>query len=766
MPDVTGTEGDDTFTGSNTVGATYYGLGGDDWLRSGLAADVFDGGQGVDTIDYGRESAGVLVDLAAGVGARGDQLVSVENLIGSTFADTLGGTAGANVLAGGAGVDTVTYASAASAVTVSLLLQATAQDTGGAGVDTLTEFQNLTGSAFNDSLAGDKSANLLSGGEGNDYLSGDAGNDTLQGGNGEDCLSGGGGDNLLVGGAGNDAYALVSSSDVVQEDPGGGHDSVLIYWDSTPLTYTLSANVEDLTAYSGGLTHLYGNADDNAIKGGAGRNTLAGGDGADTLFGGVSNDELHSGSATGKDLGAEHDVLSAGAGNDSLFIGYGDDVDGGAGYDTLSISLAAAPSGVTLRVADFANSATLGGGVIQHIERVADVRGSNFGDTVNLATVTTPTTVEGFGGADTVYGSPYGAVDFTGGDGGDRLYSRNAGDSFDGGDGADTIYYSGAYLDLSTSTTVVNVENVIGGDTVGGTTGNNILSGGTVTYATAPSAVHVDVNLNGQAQDTGGAGVDTLTGFQGVIGSAFNDTLVGGAAEHSRVDGGDGNDMLTGSALNGGAGDDTLEGTTGGEAELLTGGTGNDVYINHRTFMGIVELSGEGYDTVYTSVSAVASPNVEAVVLTGSQPIDFDGGTTADATMIIGNSAADRIQGSGGHDTISGGAGADDFRYYSTPNAADSDLISDFEHGVDRMVFYSHFFPGLPEGVLPADRLAFGSTATGPNAQFIYDAGVRTLYWDADGTGAGAAIPIASFAVGATLMASDIFVTSGGQFIY
>src|SRR4051812_30856971 len=101
MSDVTGTGGDDTLERSNTFGATYYGLGGDDWLKSGLAADLFDGGPGLDTIDYGRESAGVLVDLATGVGARGDQLVSVENLVGSTFADTLGGTAGANVLAGG-----------------------------------------------------------------------------------------------------------------------------------------------------------------------------------------------------------------------------------------------------------------------------------------------------------------------------------------------------------------------------------------------------------------------------------------------------------------------------------------------------------------------------------------------------------------------------------------------------------------------------------------------------------------------------------------
>ena len=92
---------------------------------------------------------------------------------------------------GAAGSDTASYADAASAVTVSLAHQGAAQNTIGAGVDTLSNFENLTGSAFNDTLTGDGNANFLSGLAGNDALLGGAGNDALAGAAGNDSLNGG-----------------------------------------------------------------------------------------------------------------------------------------------------------------------------------------------------------------------------------------------------------------------------------------------------------------------------------------------------------------------------------------------------------------------------------------------------------------------------------------------------------------------------------------------------------------------------------------------
>ncbi|HRI37730.1 MAG TPA: hypothetical protein PLO50_04170, partial [Nitrospira sp.] len=82
----------------------------------------------------------------------------MENLAGSNFNDTLLGNSGNNVLTGGVGIDTVSYANATAAVTVNLSLT-TAQNTVGAGTDTLSNFENLRGSNFNDKLTGNTGNN-------------------------------------------------------------------------------------------------------------------------------------------------------------------------------------------------------------------------------------------------------------------------------------------------------------------------------------------------------------------------------------------------------------------------------------------------------------------------------------------------------------------------------------------------------------------------------------------------------------------------------
>jgi Ca2+-binding RTX toxin-like protein len=140
---------------------------------------------------------------ASGGDAQGDALSNIENVTGSSFADTIEGNGGNNVLKGGSGNDTLTYAHAASGVALNLSL-ATAQATGGSATDTVNSFENLTGSDFNDSLTGTTSANVLTGGNGNDTIDGGAGADKLLGGNGGDQLIGGGGNDSLTGGAGAD----------------------------------------------------------------------------------------------------------------------------------------------------------------------------------------------------------------------------------------------------------------------------------------------------------------------------------------------------------------------------------------------------------------------------------------------------------------------------------------------------------------------------------------------------------------------------------
>lgn len=163
-------------------------------------SDTINGLGGIDTVSYDSGSAAdgsVRVDLGLVVaqntsGSRWDQLISIENLIGSRFSDTLIGNAAANVLDGGSGlgddrldgrggVDTVSYASASAGVTVSLAL-AGAQNTIGAGFDTLANFENLRGSSFSDTLTGDNANNLIEGGKGADLITGSLGADRLAGG--------------------------------------------------------------------------------------------------------------------------------------------------------------------------------------------------------------------------------------------------------------------------------------------------------------------------------------------------------------------------------------------------------------------------------------------------------------------------------------------------------------------------------------------------------------------------------------------------------
>jgi len=152
----------------------------------------------------------------------------------------------------------------------------------------------MLGGTGNDTLVGSASADVLYGGGGNDSLSGGAGNDVLIGGAGNDYLDGGTGADIMVGGTGNDTYVVDSLSDQVIESSGQGTDTVL-----SSISYTLGANVENLTLTGAAALNGTGNSADNALTGNAAANVLTAGDGNDTLIGGKGNDTLIGG--TGND---------------------------------------------------------------------------------------------------------------------------------------------------------------------------------------------------------------------------------------------------------------------------------------------------------------------------------------------------------------------------------------------------------------------------------------------------------------------------------
>ena len=129
---------------------------------------------------------------------------------------------------------------------------------------------------------------VLNGGARADHLTGGAGGDTLNGGGGNDTLNGRVGADTMAGGGGNDTYVVDNVGDVVSEAAASGTDTVK----TTLSSYTLGANVENLTYTGSGNFTGTGNSLNNAITGGPGSDTLNGGAGNDKLTGGAGSDSF------------------------------------------------------------------------------------------------------------------------------------------------------------------------------------------------------------------------------------------------------------------------------------------------------------------------------------------------------------------------------------------------------------------------------------------------------------------------------------------
>lgn len=220
-----------------------------DSLHGSLGNDVLNGNGGRDIATYLAAPSGVQVNLAPAVGtATGgdgtDQLIGIEDVVGSKFADKLQGSSGPNTLVGAAGVDslngldgddvlnggtgndvlagsngldTASYVDAAGPVDVDL---ATQTSMGADGNDTMSNVDNTSGSKHPDTLVGNGNPNVLMGYDGADVLVGVGGKDVLYGLNGDDSLAGGAGADVLLGGAGSDFLSGGLDTDTC--DPGVG----------------------------------------------------------------------------------------------------------------------------------------------------------------------------------------------------------------------------------------------------------------------------------------------------------------------------------------------------------------------------------------------------------------------------------------------------------------------------------------------------------------------------------------------------------------
>jgi Ca2+-binding RTX toxin-like protein len=658
--DATGSSLADLLTGGDLADVLSGGQG-NDVLNGGLGADTLKGGDGNDYLFGEGIMAGVSPSLA------GD-----DHILGEAGNDTIFGGAGNDFLSGGDGDDWIWTAGAAMQADGSVQTGAGLPDMGvdqidgGAGQDMAVLYFNgpesvsidlnanlathtiTVGGAAHGSLTSIEKLTIysgygndtLAGGSGDDALWGQGGDDVLTGNGGNDQLYGGSGLDRLVGGVGDDAYRLDDDNDIIEENAGEGADLLwLMTAFKTVFRLADYGSVENfLYGGSTGLTvtgvdagsWIYTGTGADTLNGGAGADTLNGDDGADVLVGGGGADGLSGGDGddvlfshtgppglngpytnlTSADTGAEVDILTGGAGDDRLYAGYGDSVDGGANTDYLAINFLGATSGVTT---DFRQAAqVIGGGTITNIETVSWIRGSEFSDILTLLTQTGLLTLDA-GAGDDVITSFNSAVAVSGGAGNDRFVSGVAGDTFDGGAGVDTIDYSG--------------------------------------YATA-----LTVNLA-----TGvGAGGDTFTRVENLVGSNLGDLLVGDGGANSLQGGGGGDNLIGGGGadqLSGGDGDDNLYGQGGGD--ILNGGAGTDLARYDDATAGVIASlanpsmnTGDAAGDIYILIEGLVG-SAFGDLLVG------DGG----ANSLQGGSGDDNLYGQGGADVLNGGAGTDLARY-------------------------------------------------------------------------------------------------------
>ncbi len=662
-----------TLTGNTVIGGTgnalnnvLKGNGAGSTLRGGFGDDTYlfdnndsvieNANEGIDTVlstasyTLGANIENLILTGFTAISGTGNELNNT--LTGNDNGNTLNGGAGADTMLGGRGNDTYIVDNAADAIIENMnegtdSVQSSLSYTLASNIENLTltgtAAINGTGNALNNVLTGNSGNNVLTGGLGDDtyvFGSGDTvienaneGTDTVQSsvsytllanvenltltgstainGTGNELnnvLAGNSAANILSGGLGDDTYVVSDTLDTIIENVNEGNDTV-----QSLVTYTLGANLENLTLTGSVAINGTGNSLNNILTGNSGSN-----------------------------------VLTGGLGDDTYVIGSGDTVieNVGEGIDTVLASL----------------SYTLGS-TLENLTLTGNTAINGYGNGLDnvLLGNSAGNTLDGQTGADTM----------SGGAGNDTYFVDVTGDvvTENVGEGVDTVYSAVDFV-LGDNLENLNMSYGLGVNGTGNALNNSLV--GSI-------ADNVLMGLAGDDKLDGGIGADTLIGGIGndiYVVDNIGDVVVENAGDgvdtvQSTISYALGNDLEnltllsfaavngTGNALNnillGSSASNMLDGGAG--ADAMSGGNGDDTYVVDNAGDTVNENTNEGTDTVLSSVTFTLGANVENLTLTGTDAINGTGNNLNN--VLIGNSAANTLTGGVGSDWLDGGAGAD-----------------------------------------------------------------------------------------------------------
>ena len=673
IENITGTAGNDTIIGNELKNTLLGGLG-NDILEGGAGNDYLDGGTGSDYAYYSQATSGVNVDLGIstaqviGADQGTDTLISIENVIGSTHADTFkGNNISSNIINGGMVLstglenssdenDTVDYSTLNNindkiivdlnntlTPNVSVSLNGIAQ-----GSDTLINIEHVIGSAGNDTFIGNSDSNNFKGKDGDDLFiikeassAGEA--DIIDGGN-----------NTVNG----------DTVDFSQLSDTSFHVDVDLALQKLFLKNSANATVRNDSVSN--IENIIGTNNEDRIIGDSSSNTLIGNDGTDFIQGLDGNDYIEGGDNTDNSASSSvYETLDGGKGDDTIY--------GGAGNDFI---LGGAGDGEDTLYGGSGNDSIKGGAGIDLLYGEAD-------DDI----------LKGESGEDSLYGG-LGNDELLGGSGNDLLYgddslNTNTGsgnDILEGGDGEDTLHggYGNDSLDGGDENDAL--YGGFGDDLLAGGLGNDVIDGAdgidTVTYANSLTAVTVNLALN----TASGEGNDTLNSIENAIGSVYDDTFISDFSKSNVFDGNEGSetngDNISYAAIHVDAGDEE-----------------NDkVVINLSTEVGEVNTT-DGYfeaDIYQDGAKTTTDKLINIENITGSAGNDTITAAN-DNNSIYGLAGNDLLSGGEGNDYIHGGIGSDtvSYEYLSTKavsvnlelgtsfvDSSDSDTLISIENAI------------------------------------------------------------------------------------